>query len=97
MGGGRGGAGQPLREKQSRPLAPPHQTAAGPEFRLITVDHVLVGSTGSPRCGMPITTLSTPMSAAKSISAFMPGISDSQPSRPNLRRAQRRRRADVEW
>jgi len=38
----------------------------------------------TPRWGMPMTTLSTPWSAAESISAFMPGISASQPSRPNL-------------
>lgn len=33
---------------------------------------------------MPITTLSTPSSAPRSMRAFMPGISASQPSRPKL-------------
>lgn len=36
----------------------------------------------SPLCGMPMTTLSQSMSVILSMSAFMPGISVSQPSRP---------------
>ena len=36
-----------------------------------------------PRCGMPMTIDSTPNSAARSIIAFMPGISVSHPSSPN--------------
>ena len=37
-----------------------------------------------PRCGIPITADFTPCSTDLSIKAFIPGMRDSQPSKPNL-------------
>ena len=37
-----------------------------------------------PRCAIPMTTFSTPSSEERSINALIPGMKDSQPSRPNL-------------
>ena len=42
----------------------------------------LASTLSLPRCGIPSTMDSTPRSAARSISAFIPGTSVSHPSRP---------------
>lgn len=76
------------RKRQQLPAALQHagHRALWHAHAFHTVEHKRskTASIHPPRCGMPITTLSTPSSAPRSISAFMPGISASQPSRPKL-------------